>query len=55
MKILVVFDFPNIKDVESNRADFEVALLADVLNNVSKEHGLSCHITEVYGDDNDAA
>ena len=55
MKILVVFDFPNIKDVESNRADFEVAYLTDILRTVQQDYGLSCHITEVYGDDNDAA
>jgi len=47
MKIHVVFEYPDVKDIESDRATFEIALLTDVLNKIFKSEGLEGYIDEV--------
>ena len=47
MKIHVVFEYPDVKDIESDRATFEIAVLTDVLNNIFKSEGLEGYIDEV--------
>lgn len=47
MKIHVVFEYPDVKDIESDMATFEIALLTDVLNKIFKSEGLEGYIDEV--------
>jgi hypothetical protein len=47
MKIHVVFEYPDVKDIESDRATFEIAVLTDVLNKIFKSEGLEGYIDEV--------
>lgn len=47
MKVYVVFEFPDVTDVDSHEADAEIAILNDVLNGVFKHEGLASYIDEV--------
>jgi len=47
MKVYVVFEFPDVQDIDSQDADNEIAILNDVLNTVFKHEGLASYIDEV--------
>jgi hypothetical protein len=46
MKVIVVFDFPDIKDVESNEADFWIDALSADLKNLEDNVGYNWHIED---------
>lgn len=53
MKVLVIFDLPEVKDVEGPEADFAIDALSEDLKGFGKDRGYDWHIEDVFGDDND--
>jgi len=47
MKVYVVFEFPDVTDIESQDADNTIAILNDALNVMFKHEGIGGYITEV--------
>lgn len=47
MKVYVIFEFPEIRDIESPEADNEIAVLNDALNVMFRHEGIAGYITEV--------
>jgi hypothetical protein len=50
MKIFVVFEFPDIIDVDGQEADSAIDCLEIDLNNLAKDTGYSWYIDEVAGE-----
>jgi len=50
MKVLVIFDLPEVKDVNGADADFALDALSDELKDFANRHGYNWHIEEVFGD-----
>jgi len=46
MKVYVVFDFPNIKDVESSEADYIISVLEEALNSMRINDGFVGYVDE---------
>lgn len=53
MKVIVVFDFPDIKDVESNEADFWIDALTADLQRLENTVGYNWHIEDATGEENE--
>jgi hypothetical protein len=51
MKVLVIFDFPEIQDVEGADADFAIDSLSEDLKGFCKDRGYEWYLEDVYGDD----
>jgi hypothetical protein len=47
MKVHVVFEFPDVTDIDSQDADNEIAILNDALNVMYKHEGIAGYIDEV--------
>ena len=47
MKVYVVFEFPEIRDIESQEADNEIGILNDALNVLYRHEGIAGSIVEV--------
>lgn len=50
MKVLVIFELPEIKDVNGADADFALDALSEELKDFANRHGYNWHIEEVFGD-----
>lgn len=50
MKVLVIFELPEIKDVNGADADFALDALSEELKGFATNHGYDWHIEEVFGD-----
>lgn len=53
MKVLVIFDFPDVKDVDGPDADFTIDGLSNDLKGFGNHFGYNWHIEDAFGDDND--
>jgi hypothetical protein len=49
MKVIVVFDYPEIKDVNGLLADEQIDTLTLDLNNLAKDVGYNWYIDDVVG------
>jgi len=49
MKVIVVFDYPEINDVNGPLADEEIDTLTIDLNNLAKDVGYKWYIDDVVG------
>lgn len=47
MKVHVIFEFPEVRDIESQDADNEIAILNDALNILYRHEGIAGYIDEV--------
>jgi len=47
MKVYVIFEFPDVTDIDSQDADNEIAILNDALNVMFRHEGIAGYITEV--------
>jgi len=47
MKVHVIFEFPDVTDIDSQDADNEIAILNDALNVMYRFEGISGYIDEV--------
>jgi len=48
MKVLVVFDFPDISDPNGERADYTIAILEDELYDVLEPLGYTWNIEDAF-------
>lgn len=53
MKVLVIFDFPEIKDVNGPDADLALSALSDDLRVFANHTLYKWHIEDAFGDDDD--
>ena len=49
MKVHVIFEFPDVIDIDSQDADNEIAILNAALNIMYKHEGIAGYIDEVTG------
>jgi len=47
MKVHVIFEFPEVKDIESQDADTEIAILNHALNILYRHEGIAGSIVKV--------
>jgi len=52
MKVFVVFDFPEIIDVNSEEADQIIDILENDLDNFAEDHDYSWYIDDAVGKEN---